>query len=159
MNSCMPLLSLPLQRSHLKIFYPFIPALHSCLPRYELLSPEQRREEQDAVAQSLRSADVPVPRNAASASVRSASSSSPLPSSLLPVTARCVASTTSCHHQPLAAIMFVTLAINRRQVSPVKSQVASFMDPPAKKPVEVSSVLALYLASCCWAHDCSDIKT
>jgi len=80
---------------------------------YELLSPEQRREEQDAAAQSQRSAAVHAPRSAASASARLASPSSPVTSSVLPATAR-------------------------RQVSPMKSQVSFFTDPPAKEPVEVN---------------------
>jgi len=80
---------------------------------YELLSPEQRREEQSAIAELLRKSVAPSSTESLSASLQH--------------NERCVTSSLP--------------ATARRQVSPLKNKISAFVEPVPKEPIEMNKNL------------------
>lgn len=169
MNSCISPLSLPPPPSYFKLFYLFISA-HidvstgtSCCRLSKGVRSKTLRLSPNAALPCTRPAALhpqalvwhhPAPQSPLLCFL-------PPQGALLQPIAVTSSTLTTLMYEFLSTCRVTTRAVCRRQVSPMKSQVSFFTDPPAKEPVEVSAsvvALALHLSICSTGHHASDFK-
>ena len=121
-----------------------------CNHSYELLSPEQRREEEAAAAEAVRRSFLLKNNSDRGKQHLNSTDVAPRMSSALPPSAR---------YQTFGSMMWCGICVDaiafiirydfsccsccatRREVSPTRTQVAAFVEPHKKEPVEVSLAL------------------